>query len=687
MLYPSGLTRANSFPGATFRAATLTALLAAACALPAPGWAQTSVPDGGNIGAVNDPAGINLAATAALFDPAAAPAASYGYLLPGTAWTIASPAAGTVITLNDGGGHYGYFNNTSAAAYTLTLVNPLTITGGNNSAGPGGAIYNNSSGALTIGGNVIFSANAAFSNGGAIYDTGALSISGNASFSSNAASNGSGGAIYSYADNVVIGDYASFDSNTASNGDGGGAIYDTGNNMSIGIYATFTGNEANTSNGGAINTAGNNMTIGEHASFASNKAPNGVGGAIYFYYSGTDNQTIGNDASFTDNAAMSGGALYYDYNNNDKIGDNAALTGNTASNGSGGAIYFYGDALTIGSNATLTGNKASSSGGAIYVNEGSVTIDAASGHTVFKGNTQNTAATPQANAVYLHDGSASLTFNTAAGGAVTLFDPIQNNPAGGLVSVAAQGGGAVAFDGSDYSAPADQWSQLYGNTQVQGGATFAVQNGAVYGALAGDVGQTAPSNFTAGAGTVLAGGGAGTVRADSFTLGGALNIASAAPATVVSGNFSVFNIVSSSAGGVTLGGTVNFNTCLNNGGAQLSDQLNLTTNGGAVTGQTTLVIHPVSSPACQGAATTGDGILLAQADTSAPLFTAAAGDVVVSHFNGYDYVLAQVGNNWYLQSAPLPAPPAAETIPTLETAGLGLLAALLGLTAARRRRR
>jgi len=103
-----------------------------------------------------------------------------------------------------------------------------------------------------------------------------------------------------------------------------------------------------------------------------------------------------------------------------------------------------------------------------------------------------------------------------------------------------------------------------------------------------------------------------------------------------------------------------------------SDKLHIT---GVISGTTSLQISNLGGA---GAQTTGDGILVVQADSAnaANSFALAAPLIV----GGFQYQLKQVGNNWYLASSPYVGPPVApERVPAMSWLGLlglgGLLAA------------
>lgn len=93
-------------------------------------------------------------------------------------------------------------------------------------------------------------------------------------------------------------------------------------------------------------------------------------------------------------------------------------------------------------------------------------------------------------------------------------------------------------------------------------------------------------------------------------------------------------------------GVLAIDTCLGTDTAP-SDILTVT---GAVTGATTINIKPVAGSSCQGAQTTGNGILVAETGSSGSDAFALNGGSITQGL--YVYKLVQVGTSWYLQSAP-----------------------------------
>jgi predicted outer membrane repeat protein len=182
---------------------------------------------------------------------------------------------------------------------------------------------------------------------------------------------GDGGAIWigqvTLPETVSI-DNTTFTNNTAA--ENGGAIYWTatdslGHTMQM-TNLTFTGNVANgdsantpESGGGAIwsknsSSSGPPLWLISNSVFLNNQAPNGVGGAIAISPFGT----LAYPAATTPHL---GGVVASHFENNASGGTSSAdLRG-----GSGGAIYFHGDALTVVESSFVNNQSAHGSGGAI----------------------------------------------------------------------------------------------------------------------------------------------------------------------------------------------------------------------------------------------------------------------------------------------------------------------------------
>ncbi|MDR2878140.1 MAG: autotransporter-associated beta strand repeat-containing protein, partial [Chromatiales bacterium] len=495
---------------------------------------------------------------------------------------------GSTISLSDntaqriGGGIY------SIGAVTITG----DLTANNNTAieGNGGVIATQSGDVVVIG-SFSANDNSVGNSGGVAFTSGNMTQDfGDVSINDNVAVNGPGGALY-VSGNVNLATTegnVTFTNNT--DGGAGGAIYAIGtvNLGNANSTITLTGNTANTDVGGAIISLEGFTATG--VLIANDNIAERAGGAIFTWGNATqDGGDVSMDGNQAYEFDSFGGAIaaLIDVSLAATSGD-VTLTNNTAgiddeyfgTNGGGGAIFALGnDAqvpqrigtgnVTLGnadSLLTISGNSAIGSGGAIWANNNvsltghgsitnntstqgkggaiwageNVTLTAMNGDMIFRGNHQSAAlpvdepvpAIPpsSANAIYLNntDGNATFTLNADAGDSIVFFDPVESNASNGQVTVNAIGGGAIVFDGVDYTAQVDQWSKVYGNTTVDGDTTFAVRNSAIYGVLSADVGQESSTSFTVQSGSTLAlGSGPATdaaseVRADAVSIDGTL---------------------------------------------------------------------------------------------------------------------------------------------------------------------
>ena len=307
-------------------------------------------------------------------------------------------------------GDNAYHVLTASGVDNTTVLDGLTVTGGNASRAAGGDVDPRSQGGgmwnLNASPTLIdctFTANSAMIQGGAIYNgPGSSPTLNGCTFRGNTVTNGSGGGIHNaagtsptltdctFADNVAElgGGVANFNaapvlsgcafSNNTATTRGGGGIFNGGNATATVDRCTFTGNSAffggamsnersaatvsrctfsrNTANwGGAINTEFSPTTLTD-CSFAGNASDSG-GGGIYSHFSAL----AATRTTFAANTAGDrGGAIQV-------IGAGAALTncafaGNTA--GDGGAVFNQ-DASPTLLNSTFAGNVAGR-GGALF---------------------------------------------------------------------------------------------------------------------------------------------------------------------------------------------------------------------------------------------------------------------------------------------------------------------------------
>ncbi|MEN3931051.1 autotransporter outer membrane beta-barrel domain-containing protein [Microvirga sp. W0021] len=520
--------------------------------------------------------------------------------------------------------------------------------------GVGGALYT-SNGSVSIGGNLILTNNSsshtdtplASGGGGGLFVTvGSLTVGGT-TYATGNESTGNGGALYVNSGNITLEGNAVFNDNHAL-GFGGAIFSAVGTNVVIfNGTASFDGNTGQ-GFGGAMDSV--NIYFNKDATFTNNSVSSGVGrgGAVY----ATGTTEFNGFTIFTGNSASgsngSGGALFSNQASTFTAG--AEVTGNTAS-GNGGAIYANRNLsfATGAGHSVFSGNRSNYQGGAVFVGN-SLILNADGADIEFTGNTHGVATTAAANAIYLNNGNgtSSATFNAEAGRRISFYDPITSYASNGLLSVIKTGAGIVSFDGSRQSLASDRWSNVYASTDVQAGI-FEVANNAVYGVHAADVGSSAETTFTTALGSTLQGGVAGTVLADQFTLGGALNIAG--DQTSVRGVFTVdSNQVSFASGS-----TVIFNTYLNDGVTQNSDLLILNLNGSATSGQANILVNNIGG---LGALTVGDGIKLVQTNDGTSHGAFMLGAPVLA--GAYEYFLYHGGNaatggdvndqNWYLRS-------------------------------------
>ncbi|MDR0786510.1 MAG: autotransporter outer membrane beta-barrel domain-containing protein [Gemmatimonadota bacterium] len=416
---------------------------------------------------------------------------STGVTLPTGAPGLTINGNGNTLTLNNGGGVYGYFRIPPGTEPTLNLSD-ITLTGAVHFT-DGGVISNNNnpgSIALNIVGPVTFSDNQGAVVGGAIY-AGNVSINGSdastISFSDNfvVSANGGGGAVSAgepfnpNAGNVVITNgidgVISFVNNTAggaggaidayggaghvslSNGDGGTIIL-SGNSAisgSGGAIASMSDSGISISNGdrGVISLTGNTAGIG--GALSSSDFDNEGGNVVITNGAGSTITVTNNTARNTPGTASIGGAIYSLGNIILGNGDDGIITvsGNTAvddeESTSGGAFFSYrGVSISSGNTSTITLNgNSGGSGGAIYAGgafdvPGDVTISNGDGGVISL--TDNVANDGEGGAIFTHsqvrldnldNGTITVSGNTASGpGGAIYAVSIYDNTAGVIIS-------------------------------------------------------------------------------------------------------------------------------------------------------------------------------------------------------------------------------------------------------------
>ncbi|MDR0247412.1 MAG: hypothetical protein LBI16_03320, partial [Burkholderiales bacterium] len=285
------------------------------------------------------------------------------------------------------------------------------------------------------------------------------------------------------------------------------------------------------------------------------------------------------------------------------------------------------------------------------------------------------------NAIYHNNAGLSvrptIKLNVAANRTITFFDPLENRPYGGLMSVVKNGVGAVRFDATGYSNTNDRWSPIYARTQINEG-TFEVANGAIYGMRAADVSSSEDSTFTMAPSTMLKGGGVTSwLRADQMMLEGVIFDLAGERLLSPSGQRNTFRIDSKN---VSLdGSTVVFNTVLDGGSLPNTDKLIFSVNPfstqtGPLTGNVAITIHNAGGV---GGQTTGDGILLIEAIDGGELdatFTLSGGPITAGN---YEYDLVQSNTHVYLQSTRSNGGGGGSKTAAIPTLGTGALVALV----------
>jgi hypothetical protein len=231
--------------------------------------------------------------------------------------------------------------NYSGSCSSLTVTNSAFR---HNSAGSGGAIYNDDFCTTSIVGS-IFTENAA-DHGGAIYNRyGTLTVT-DSTFSGNHAY--LGGALFNYG--TLTSTNATFAENAA---DYGGAIYNVWGTVSL-DHSTFSANRATTGDGqaGAVYNGYGRLTI-TGSTFSGNLAR--VAGVIAAQHSEHPyGPVVIADSTFTNNAVPYSGGVIYNYESTFDI-DNSTFSGNSA--GAAGAIGHSSGQITV-TNSTFSGNSA-----------------------------------------------------------------------------------------------------------------------------------------------------------------------------------------------------------------------------------------------------------------------------------------------------------------------------------------
>lgn len=341
-----------------------------------------------------------------------------------------------------------------------------------------------------------------------------------------------------------------------------------------------------------------------------------------------------------------------------------ATAGNTVQMQGGSVTATTGDAISV--NAPAAANS-------IHIQAGQ--LAASAGRAIFDGpGNGNTSVTLESAAlvsgsIVLGDGSDSLTINGTDISQITLIDGGDDtSTADGFVDRLSLAG----INGPQPAAKFLNWERisLTGNSDLTlTGNAIATGSGVLAGEAMGlvvDAGSTLRLQDAAF-----------SVTGDLSNKGQvALNNSRTGDVLTVSGDY---------AGG----GTLALDVVL---GDSSSAADHLVVQGNTDAGPTTLAITNLSGA---GAATSGDGILVVQVGGSSAANAFALPAPGYIDVGGFRYQLAQVGNNWYLQSKIVPpvvpdVAPTPKAVPTLQAWALLLLsslAAMFGLGQLRRRQR
>ena len=195
------------------------------------------------------------------------------------------------------------------------------------------------------------------------------------------------------------------------------------------------------------------MTNGE----ISGNRSGGNGGGVYIMVNneseiaGEPSATINGGVITGNSAKTNGGGIYLDTGSRFTMADGVTMSGNKAGNGgtgSGGAVYVSQGTATI-NGGSITSNTASVNGGAIYVN-GNVIIT--------KGNLSNNSSQNNGGAIYVQTGT------------VTMNSLTMNN------NIATSNGGGLYLDNGSLSI-GNSASNIIQNNKSANGAGVCIANG------------------------------------------------------------------------------------------------------------------------------------------------------------------------------------------------------------------
>lgn len=467
-----------------------------------------------------------------------------------------------------------------------------TVSGTNDAIAYGGALYNASSSIINILGNTQFNNNYAkalssttgtniTAVGGAIMNYGTLNISGNNnSFSDNYVLGGNnfGGAIYNAGTITVSGSNNTFSGNYAGQG---GALYNNSGTVTI-SNASFLNNGIATINSSNYNTA--------------------YGGAII-----NKSTMILNGCNFEDNYASVQAGAIGNFGGTLTITD-STFTGNSSGYGGGGAICNNATLKIFaseGGSTSFSGNHTSGGfGNDIYLNSGSVYLNAASGGIItfddgLKGNVNTTP-------VYINSLTGS---NTWTGGTIDFYCPISTATLNIYNGITNFGNSSLTnTDLDNVLLNVTGGSQNFTNTTFKNGSRLVLNNATTP--------TTDSTNFT----------GATFSGTTTVFAGGALNITSGT-ANLNSSNFSGYTQTSNGSAIYNNGGILNMtngsiknNSSIANAGAIFNNSGSVSTlsdvnissnsaasNGGALFNNTSATMNIIGGTLSSNNIVSGNG--------------------------------------------------------------------------------
>ncbi|KFK92680.1 hypothetical protein JV45_20330, partial [Serratia sp. Ag2] len=570
------------------------------------------------------------------------------------------------------------FNYTSNVNSLLTL-DGTTFTGfGGTDTGATGSganiIYVNSASAnVTVDGGVN---GVTFANNRSTYDAagavalnnGTLNFNGAVTFDNNWTGNYGGAmSVYSVTNAANFNGTTLFKNNHATVFGGAIDIWGGPSTLSFNGSTTFDGNYIyyQAANSGDSPTHINDQHPRGGAINIGYVSPGATGTAVIFNASTSflNNYVVSTGALTSNRNALggaisaygNGAALLYKYIFNAPVlfQGNYVYATNAAGVANGGAIYYDSSAALIdfSSGAQFLGNYAKSLGGAIYLQSGTINLNAATDDIRFEGNYQGASFDGSTNAyqpiigsgipnaVYLGS-SGNLNFNTTNGHKILFYDPIASI-AGSTVTVTKTGDGEVIFYG-DNGATSNFDSNIRANTVVSGGY-FTLDDAVKYG-VAG------AGTFVANSSGTVRGGQGAQLNAQTVTIqsGGSL-AGTGGNFTVNANTFTIQNGGGISGVGtllapsnISLAGVINANIT---GTDQLNIAANLLGAGGvSKIGSGTLNLQNANT--YTGGTTISDGTLLtsiANAFASSSAVT-VNGTLALNNFNQTVNLLSGAGN-------------------------------------------